>query len=932
MLMPIVTTSSLRLPIVNRWQIIKGPLVCVGAIIAVQVLNQTVLPITTPTLIYLLCIAYAAFSGGISSGMISVVITLLVTLYFAATPGEPFSYTDAQLTRLVVIGVTSTAMAILVGTLKQRADHAAEERLHRQELQLSLQAERRYGAELKQANQLKEDSIVREQVARTEAEMAQRRLSALAHARDRALAEAELLNAIARAASGEDDLGRILSAALARLAQVIRFSGGSIALVEGDDLVLHAAVGPFTGTAIGQRMPRGPKRSWQIVEQGEPYLCNDLLAARVQVYGSGIGSTLRAYLAVPLIWRGRSFGLLEVDSTEPNVFNDGDLALMQAVAAVLSGPIELARRYAGQVQARQHVEQLAAERTAILGQLVDGVIIADPAGHITFINEAALRLHGADNPQDLAARDGLNSQALTLDGQLYPPDELPLARAVLHDETVVAAEWRIRRPDASEIIAQGSATPVVAEGGRRLGAVLVLRDITTQRLLEHQKDDLLAARDQALREVEAAQWRLAFLAEASTILVASLDYAATLTSVTRLAVPHLADWCIVHMRDDDGVIRQFATAHVDVSKAELVQELDRRYPIAPDAEYGYPKVMRTGQPELIAQCADPDFEHSAQDAEHLGLLRELGWREHMCVPLSANGQTLGAITLVVAESGRHYEPDDLILAGELAQRAALAVENARLYRAAQEAVHARDQFLLIASHELKTPLTSMLGYTQLVQRRTNREGTLPERDRRALGVIIGQVERLNKLVITMLDLSRIETGQLSIERGHVHLSKLVQRVVAEVQPVLEQHTVTVSVPDESLIVEGDELRLEQVVQNLVANAIKYSPASGPVYVQVERRDAFACVSVTDQGIGIPQESLPQLFQRFYRARNVDAEHVGGLGLGLYVVKEIVTLHGGWVDVASREGVGSTFTIGLPLRGLAEQERLVSEQPHDNREE
>jgi PAS domain S-box-containing protein len=920
--MPILTTSGLRPLTVNRWHVIRGPLISVGAVIVIQLLNQTILPITTPTLIYLLCIAYAAFSGGIGAGMVSVAITLLVTLYFSPTPGQPFSYTDAQLTRLVVIILTSTAMALLVGTLKQRADRATEERLRRQELQLSLQAEQEYGAELKQANQLIESSIVREQFARTEAEMAQRRLAALAHARDRALAEAELLNAIARAASGEDDLGRILAASLARLAQVIHFSGGSIALVEGDDLVVHAAVGPFTATAIGQRMARGPKRSWQIVERGESYLCNDLLAARVQIYGIDSGSTLRAYLAVPLIWRGRSFGLLEVDSTEPNVFNDGDLALMQAVAAVLSGPIEQARRYAEQVQARQHVEQLAAERAAILSQIVDGVIIADPAGRVTFINDAALRLHGATNEHALTAHEGLISQALTLDGQVSPPHELPLARAVFRDETVVAAEWRIRRPDATEIIAQGSATPVVAEDGQRLGAVLVLRDITTQRMLEHQKDDLLAARDQALREVEAAQWRLAFLAEASTILVASLDYAATLTSVTRLAVPHLADWCIVHMRAEDGAISLFAATHVDASKADLVKELDQRYPLAADAEYGYPKVMRTGKPELLVEC--PSFD-SAPDTGQLNLLREVGWRAQICVPLNAHGRTLGAITLVVAESGRHYEPDDLMLAGELAQRAALAVENARLYRAAQEAVRARDQFLLIASHELKTPLTSMLGYAQLIQRRTNRDGTLTERDRRALGVIIGQAERLNKLVITMLDLSRIETGQLSIERGRVNLSQLAQRVVAEVQPVLEQHTVTISTADEALIVEGDELRLEQVVQNLVANAIKYSPVSGPVYVQVEQRGAFVCVSVTDQGIGIPPESLPQLFQRFYRARNVDAEHVGGLGLGLYVVKEIVTLHGGWVDVVSREGVGSTFTIGLPLRQDAEQMDPVSEQ-------
>jgi signal transduction histidine kinase len=205
----------------------------------------------------------------------------------------------------------------------------------------------------------------------------------------------------------------------------------------------------------------------------------------------------------------------------------------------------------------------------------------------------------------------------------------------------------------------------------------------------------------------------------------------------------------------------------------------------------------------------------------------------------------------------------------------------------------------------------LLGYAELLQRRTMREGTLSERDRRAVQVIVEQAMRLNRMVASLLDLSRIETGQLSIERAPVDLRGLVRRVVEEMQLALDRHTITIHSPDQPVLIMGDELRLEQVLQNLISNAIKYSPEGGPITVQVEQYDARARVAVTDRGIGIPAEALPRLFQRFYRASNVDPQS-SGMGLGLYVVREIVALHGGEVHVTSREGEGSTFTICLPL--------------------
>ena len=236
----------------------------------------------------------------------------------------------------------------------------------------------------------------------------------------------------------------------------------------------------------------------------------------------------------------------------------------------------------------------------------------------------------------------------------------------------------------------------------------------------------------------------------------------------------------------------------------------------------------------------------------------------------------------------------------------------RARKEAEEALHLRDQFLSLASHELKTPLTSILGNLQLLQRRVDKEKILNVRDQHTLQTIAGQMNRLNKMVHSLFDISRIETGQLSIERGRVDVCALVSRVVDEIQPTLDGREIEMQASIQSAVIQGDELRLEQVFQNLIQNALKYSPPAAPVWVAVDECGSHVCVEVHDQGIGIPQEALPHLFERFYRAANVQEGRVGGIGIGLYVVKEIVELHGGHVTVESTEGQGSTFTVYLPL--------------------
>lgn len=366
--------------------------------------------------------------------------------------------------------------------------------------------------------------------------------------------------------------------------------------------------------------------------------------------------------------------------------------------------------------------------------------------------------------------------------------------------------------------------------------------------------------------------RLRILAELSQALAASLDEHEQLTSLASLVVPRLADSCTVEMVGADGAIER--VAHV----ASEPLELERGSVPAP-------------------QCAED---------EHVTL----------SVPLVIRDRNCGAITLA-RRGATPYAPDDVRFAEELSRRAAMAIDNAMLYREAQEAIHIRDAFLSVASHELKTPLTSLLGFLDLLQRRVTPGTVVGERERRRIEVAQQQAHRLHKMIASLLDLSRLQMGQLSIERNLVDLGGLLRRISEENAPTLpHNHQLLIETPAEPLIVVGDDLRLEQVIQNLLQNAVKYSPHGGPILATVDLHEGQARLRVRDHGLGIPPDALGLIFARFYRASNAAGQHVSGMGVGLYVVRQIVELHGGQVSVESVEGEGSTFTILLPLAPAA----------------
>ena len=272
-------------------------------------------------------------------------------------------------------------------------------------------------------------------------------------------------------------------------------------------------------------------------------------------------------------------------------------------------------------------------------------------------------------------------------------------------------------------------------------------------------------------------------------------------------------------------------------------------------------------------------------------------------PLTSADQIVGTITLIDDVTERVAREDEL--KRRIEELEALQVS-------LQEAVREREAFVSIASHELKTPLTGLLGHAQLMLRRAGRSESLPSRAQQSLNMIISQAERLETMINSLLDVSRVQTGQLTIERVPVDLAALIQDVVDEQALTLRKHTIAVTRPDAPVIVLGDEVRLAQVFTNLLNNAIKYSPSGGPITVQITLDSERAHVAIVDPGVGIPATMLPNLFQRFFRVQDQATVHAGGLGIGLYVVKEIVSQHGGTISVESVEGVGSTFTVHLPL--------------------
>ncbi len=423
----------------------------------------------------------------------------------------------------------------------------------------------------------------------------------------------------------------------------------------------------------------------------------------------------------------------------------------------------------------------------------------------------------------------------------------------------------------------------------------------------------LYAREQAARaEAEAAERRATFLADASRVLAGSLDHERTLQTVARLAVPFLADWCAVDVLErEGGGPARVAVTHHDAALEPIAAELARRYPVDIDnPAHPIARVLRTGQAQLLSDVSLAAVASMARDGEHLAMLQRLGMRSYLSVPLQARGRTLGALSFAFGNSGRRYRPGDLAVAEDLARRAALAVDNARLFGEAESVNRAKDEFLATLSHELRTPLHAMLGWARML--RTNSLDAASTA--RGLDAIERNTRLQAQLIEDLLDVSRIITGKLRLDTRPVDLGGPVEAAVEALRPSADAKGIAlhVVVDPEAGAVLADPARLQQVVWNLLSNAVKFTPRGGHVTVSVDRGRSGVRLRVTDTGKGISQEFLPYVFERFRQADSAATRAQGGLGLGLAIVRHLVELHGGTVQAASDgEGRGTTFTVILP---------------------
>ncbi len=699
----------------------------------------------------------------------------------------------------------------------------------------------------------------------------------------------------------------------------------------------------------------------------------------------------------------------------------------------------------------------------------------DATGNITAANDAMLSMLGY-------TREEFSTQGLSW-------------------ESITPPEYRVLDMEANqEALNQGYCTPYEKEFIRKDGSRLA--SLSGGALFDDTAEEgVFFVIDQSDRKrTENSQQ---YLSEASTILSSSLDYQITLATVAQLTVPHLADWCTVSVIEESGRLQPPITAHVDPEKIAWAQEINQKYPVDPDAPTGAPKVMRSGVSELYTYIPDELIVQAARDEEHLDMLRKVGFSSVMIVPMVARGRSLGTISFVAAESGRRYDHSDLNMAEELARRAAIAVDNARLYEQAQQARQmaeqaasrisrlqsvtaalsealtpaqvaevvvnqgigaldaragslliltdnntmlkmvgqigyspevidqwqqlaitapvplaecvrtgepiflehlndltirypvlsklasqtqnravaalpltlqgqalgaiglsfaeerefspedrafmvalsqqcaqaiaraqlyeaeqsartqaetanrVRDEFIAVLSHELRSPLNPILGWTKLLQMRKFSELKTVQ----ALEIIERNAKLQSRLIDDLLDISRILRGKLSLEMSRVHLGKIIDAAMETVRLAAEAKGIHIeqSLPREEIEVLGDPNRLQQVVWNLLTNAVKFTPERGQVKIRVTSSGNLAQIEVRDTGRGIAQEFLPYVFDYFRQADSKTTRSFGGLGLGLAIVHNLVELHGGSVQADSAgEDQGAVFTVTLPLIALSSE--------------
>ncbi|HEX9296595.1 MAG TPA: GAF domain-containing protein [Polyangiaceae bacterium] len=652
----------------------------------------------------------------------------------------------------------------------------------------------------------------------------------------------------------------------------------------------------------------------------------------------------RSSVSVPLRADGRTLGAITFGMAESGrSYGKTDIELAEELGRRGGAAIQNSLLFRVQIRATERTARLQ-RTTAALAEARTaeeaGRAVIEQAREAFAANTAAVYLVDKDG-RDLRrlAAIGHLGEGTEPEFPLLPLSmDVPAARSVRdrRDYFLESREQVLERfSDARSVDSSGSVQATVnlalVVKGNAIG-VLVLSFAVARRFSQEDRHFAEAMAQQCAQAIDRALLlererknaeRSAFLARAGERFASSLDPEKVLQDLVQLVVPTFGDWCAVELVDGDST-RCLAVAHVDPDKVKFAWEVRRKYPPERHQDRGTFHVIDTGMPELYADIPAQLLEQAAKNEEHLELLRKLGMRSAALVPLWASGRTLGVISLYGAESGHAYDQGDIEFLMELAHRAALALERSRFLEAEQaarieaeraaerltEALRIREDFLAIAGHELKTPLSALLLHIQSLERAVRANMPLTKLDERLEKASHAGL-RLENLINEMLDFSRIAAGRLRLEPETFELGALVRETVERFseQAMRARAPISLQAPPDVVGV-WDRLRIDQVLSNLIANAIKYGRGK-PIDVSLAAEADEVVIRVVDRGIGIEPNQQKKIFDRFERA--VGAREFGGFGLGLWISRQIVEASGGRIEVASTLGQGSTFTVRLPMQ-------------------